>query len=234
MPTALMMSTQQREINVTDERILNWINGDEAPTSTLQANLLDAAARAFTTHGYAAASIDMIAHLIGVTKGSVYYHYRNKADLFFAVHKKALIMNLRIQHPVVSDDSLDPIEKLRRMVYGHAMLMMDYFYYQRITVQGVELHQSASTTAQERQDLEQLIAMRDAYEDLFRRVLEEGIEKGACVDMNVRLAVRAILGALNWITVWYQPRETESDDYKKNVAEQLTRQVLFGVVQPQS
>lgn len=43
-----------------------------------QVELLDAAARAFTEMGFSAATIDSVADLIGVTKGSVYYYYRSK------------------------------------------------------------------------------------------------------------------------------------------------------------
>lgn len=214
---------------MTSSDIENWISVDYDALPAIQVALLDAAATAFTMHGFATASIDIIASQIGATKGSVYYHYRSKADLFFAVHKRAMVMNLRAQVPVVKDSSLNPREKLQRMAYNHAMLMMDFLYYQRVTVQGVELHQLASTTPAERVALAQVIAMRDAYENLFRQVLEAGAAQGFFTEVDFRLAARAILGSLNWITVWYRPRETDSADYKQHVAEQLTRQVMFGV-----
>lgn len=212
--------------------IEQWISVDYDALPPIQRTLLDAAAKAFTIHGFAAASIDLIASQIGATKGSVYYHYRSKADLFFAVHKRAMVMNLRAQLPVVRDAALGPREKLLRMAYNHAMLMMEFIYDQRVTVQGVELHQSASTTPGEREALAQVIAMRDTYEGLFHQVLAEGAAQDVFSEADHRLATRAILGTLNWITVWYRPRDTEPPGYKQHVAGQLSRQALFGVTPP--
>ncbi len=209
--------------------ISTWISVDYDALPPLQLSLLDAAAESFTKLGYAAASIDIIAREIGVTKGSVYYHYRSKGDLFLAVHKRAMVLNFRAQLPVVQLQDISATKKLERMIYNHAMLMMDQFYYQRVTVQGVELHQSSSTTPSEREALDQVVAMRDAYENLFRQVLADGAEQGDFSESDFRLASRAILGSLNWITMWYRPRAGDSTDYKEHVASQLTRQAISGV-----
>ena len=47
--------------------------------------LLDAARTIFTTQGYAATSTEEIVHQAGVTRGALYYHFRDKAALFGAV-----------------------------------------------------------------------------------------------------------------------------------------------------
>ena len=207
----------------------NWLGIEYDDMPPIQIKLLDAAAKAFTIYGFAPASIDVIASQIGVTKGSVYYHYRSKADLFFAVHKRAMVINLKAQVPIASDNSVDPQEKLYRMGYLHAMLMMEYLYYQRVTVQGVELHQSMSTTPKEREALAEVIAMRDAYESLFSQAVRDGIVSGLFPAIDHSLAAKGILGALNWITVWYRPRETEASDFRQRVATQLARQAIFGL-----
>jgi AcrR family transcriptional regulator len=207
----------------------NWVNLDCDNLPANQIRLLDAAAKAFTIYGFAAASIDVIADQIGATKGSVYYYYRSKTDLFFAVHKRAMVMNLKTQVPVVADESLNAQDKLYRMAYLHASLMMESLYYQRVTVQGVELHQSVSTTPMQREALAEVVAMRDVYEDLFRQVISQGTADGLFEDIDPSLAAKGILGSLNWITVWYRPRETEAPDFRERVASQLSSQVVFGV-----
>ena len=47
--------------------------------------LLDTARAIFTTQGYAAASTEEIVRRAGVTRGALYYHFRDKAALFGAV-----------------------------------------------------------------------------------------------------------------------------------------------------
>ena len=44
--------------------------------------LLDAAFHVFAQHGYRATRLEQVAEAAGVTKGTIYYYYRNKEDLF--------------------------------------------------------------------------------------------------------------------------------------------------------
>ena len=213
---------------VTTPELQAWLD-DHSSMPDMQLAILDAAAKVFTTYGFAAASVDAIAKEVNATKGSVYYYYRSKADLFFAVHKRAMTMNLQTQVPIAKDPCLDALQKLQTMAYQHAMLMMDHLYYQRVTVQGVELHQSASTTADERVALAEVMAMRDAYEELFQEVLQAGIDHGVFEAVDSNMAAKGILGILNWITVWYRPRDTDTKVYKEKIAQQFARQAVFGV-----
>lgn len=44
--------------------------------------LLDAAIRVFAEHGYRGTRLEQVADAAGVTKGTIYYYFRNKEDLF--------------------------------------------------------------------------------------------------------------------------------------------------------
>ncbi len=61
-----------------------------APTRGGEARreLLDVAIDCFARFGYHATSIDRIAREAGVTKGALYYHFKDKADLLFAAVQK--------------------------------------------------------------------------------------------------------------------------------------------------
>jgi AcrR family transcriptional regulator len=50
--------------------------------------LLDAACKLFGEHGYAATSIDDVAHAANVTKGAFYHHYAGKQELFAGVYEQ--------------------------------------------------------------------------------------------------------------------------------------------------
>jgi len=56
--------------------------------------LLQAALAEFVERGYAATRLDQVARRAGVSKGSLYRYYQNKAELFKAVVRSALIANL--------------------------------------------------------------------------------------------------------------------------------------------
>jgi AcrR family transcriptional regulator len=53
-------------------------------SETTRAAIVSAAIRCFTADGFAKASIDAIAEAARVTKGAVYHHFKDKADLFEA------------------------------------------------------------------------------------------------------------------------------------------------------
>jgi len=50
-----------------------------------------------------------------------------------------------------------------------------------------------------------IIAARDAYERAVRRIIAQGIEDGEFRTVDVKIAVFAILGSINWIARWYNP-----------------------------
>jgi AcrR family transcriptional regulator len=50
--------------------------------------LVDAADRLFTEHGFHATSVDAVADAAGYTKGAVYSNFSSKEDLFFAVYER--------------------------------------------------------------------------------------------------------------------------------------------------
>lgn len=191
--------------------------------------ILAAAAVAFMEQGYAATSIDTVALKLGATKGRIYYHYRSKADLFFEVHREAMLMNLEVVRPIATDTA-PATQRLRRMALAHAHLVMDHLPFQRVSVQGVEMHLTGSTTPAQRTMLESLIAMRDEYESLFITVLDEGIERSEFRPFSSRMVVKPLLGSLNWLTMWYRPVPGETPDMKARIAEQHAAFVLGGVM----
>lgn len=191
--------------------------------------ILDAAARAFMRQGFAATSIDEVAALIGATKGSVYYYFRNKTELFCAVHRRAMDMNLAVVRPIAGGPGT-PQARLAAMAEAHAMLMLTALPYQRVTVQGLEMNLLGRTTAGERSLLHEIVALRDAYEALFRGVLAEGVAAGAFRQADPRLVVKPLLGALNWTALWYAPRPRETEKARRALAAEIARFALAGAV----
>lgn len=55
-----------------------------APADTRD-RILEASGHVFARKGYQAASLDEVAREAGLTKGAIYWHFRSKGDLFFAL-----------------------------------------------------------------------------------------------------------------------------------------------------
>ena len=76
--------------------------------------LVDAAERLFTTHGFHATALDQVAAEAGYTKGAVYSNFASKEDLFFAVYERRVERALE-RFAVLEDDLADDVpERLAR------------------------------------------------------------------------------------------------------------------------
>ncbi len=174
-------------------------------TGVGQRDILEAAAIAFTRSGYAGTTIADIADELGATKGRVYHYYRAKADIFLDVVLTSMNEMIAGAQPIAAAEGVPPADRLWRMVHHHAGLMMTRNSFQRVAVQAVEMHRLSEAPAQ-REALDKVVALRDQYEHLFADVIEAGVQQEVFRDVDIRLATKPVLGALNWISLWYDPQ----------------------------
>lgn len=80
-----MSSKSSPEANAPTRRGPGRPRKDERSAEGSRALLLDAAAEVFARRGYERATIDAVAREAGLSKGSVYWHFDTKADLFGAL-----------------------------------------------------------------------------------------------------------------------------------------------------
>ena len=74
-----------------------------------RATIVDAARRVFYARGVGRTSLDQVAKAAGVTRGAVYWHFANKAELFFAV-KEAYTGSFESLKDILNDpSSTDPL-----------------------------------------------------------------------------------------------------------------------------
>jgi TetR/AcrR family acrAB operon transcriptional repressor len=81
-------------------------------------DILDAAERVFSERGVSHTSLDDIAKAAGVTRGAIYWHFRNKSELFTAMVNR---VSLPIEEMVArsgDDDAADPLALLRAAAIG--------------------------------------------------------------------------------------------------------------------
>lgn len=168
------------------------------------AEVLDAAARVFARQGYDGTSIDDIADELGSTKGRVYHYFRTKADILLGVQTAGTRRLVEGARAIVEDASLAPDEKLFDMARTHAAAMMGDYAYQSVSLRTLQ-SKSGVKTGRDDPDWALVVGLRREYEDLYATVLGEGTVTGVFDVDDERLTMRGILGALNWITVWFDP-----------------------------
>ncbi|MCX9157060.1 TetR family transcriptional regulator [Niveibacterium sp. 24ML] len=76
--------------------------------------LLDAAEALFCNTGVASTTLDLIARAAGVTRGAVYWHFKNKAEIFEAVCDRATSPMGTMLDTLANDPGDDPLGALER------------------------------------------------------------------------------------------------------------------------
>lgn len=190
--------------------------------------ILNAAAIAFMENGFAATSIDTVADVLGSTKGKIYYHFKSKTDLFLAVHQDSMTQYVNAIERIALGGGT-PEERLRGVLRALALQIMTRFAFSRVAVQGVELHMSRSTTPAQRKTLRSVIEMRDKGEQIFVDIIAEGVASGQFRRCEPRLIVKPMLGAMNWMTMWYRPRADETDESREVLANSIIDYLIFGI-----
>jgi AcrR family transcriptional regulator len=192
------------------------VDGSSESVEEIRERIVAAAAESFMKYGYAAASLNHISGLLNATKGMIYHHYNSKAELLFAVHQKTMDINLGAMRPIARR-AAPAGERLKAMLEEQIFQIMEHFPFMCVARQGVEMYLLDSIGDAERALLLKLVARRREFELLFLRVVEEGIESGEFRKVDAVMANRSLLGALNWLTVWYKPRKNETAESRKKI-----------------
>ena len=193
--------------------------------------IVEAAAQAFMLEGFALTSIDDIARLLGCTKGLIYYHFKNKTDLFFAVHRRGMELNLGNVRPIAMSDST-PGDKIGRMIRKHIEGVFERVPFQRLSLLGLEMQMIGRTSPDERVALDDLINMHREYEHLFVGVIADGIKSGEFAQGDARVVIKPVLGAMNWMIMWYQPRPKVGHAALDKLREEIATFILRGLSAP--
>ena len=97
----------------------------KAEAELTRQQILDAALKVFHQRGVTRTTLDQIAKAAGVTRGAVYWHFANKAELFFAMREQISLPLLDKGHSLILaenlDDPLDGIEQTIRVLFEAIM-----------------------------------------------------------------------------------------------------------------
>lgn len=74
--------------------------------------ILDAAEQTFFERGVAHTSLEEIARAAGVTRGAVYWHFRDKVDLFDAMQARARLPQEDVIEHLLGQETEEPLERL--------------------------------------------------------------------------------------------------------------------------
>jgi TetR/AcrR family transcriptional regulator, cholesterol catabolism regulator len=175
-----------------------------APQGPIPTRMLDTAATLFAKKGYALTSTREIAAEVGIQKASLYYHIETKEDLLYDICKSSL-KQIRSDVEAALKDASNPLERTGILIRTHIESML----------RDHDRHAAALTEmfSLSTERLDEVTALRDAYESLVRSVLDEAQSAGALrQDVPVKYLCLALLGLVNRVLVWFRPNGPLSPD----------------------
>ncbi len=181
-----------------------------ADQSVSRDEIILAAADALRENGYEATTMKDIAARVNLTAASLYHHFRNKDFLLLAVLEKGLEQAIQQIEPIMQQD-IPYAEKLKEMIHTHIGGVTDNPAYGTAMVFEIKalLHASSAGRGSDQDEYierrDAFFAQRDYFEVLFQQVIKEGIASGEFREVDAGIVTKAILGANNWVGVWFKP-----------------------------
>lgn len=181
-----------------------------------RADIISAAADVLSRNGYESSTMKDIAAAVNLTAASLYHHFRNKDALLLAVLETGLDQVIAQIEPITQSNQCSA-DKLRAMVQVHVVSQTEN------TAVGAAMVFEIRTLMQAKAPLanadsgdftayadflarrERFFTRRDRFEELFREVLRDGIASGEFFPVDAAIFVKTMLGAHNWVSVWYRP-----------------------------
>ncbi|MED0973000.1 TetR family transcriptional regulator C-terminal domain-containing protein [Bacillus paramycoides] len=152
--------------------------------------IAEKATELFSLKGYTRTSIEDIAKASGYSKGHIYYHYKNKENLFVYLAKNSM-RNWHEKWITAEKDYKNATEKL----YGMANYVL-YNYTTPLLKAGQELASDPSTNSS---TVQQLYGLAVIPLTAYQQILDEGIKSGEFFINNIEnssLLLGAWLGGL--------------------------------------
>lgn len=187
-----------------------------ADQSVNREDIILAAAEVLRRNGYESTTMKDIAAQVNLTAASLYHHFRNKDFLLLAVLEAGLDLIISQLEPIVESPTPCAV-KLRDMIHLHVVSLSEntavgaamIFEIRSLMSVKDSPHNGSHLDADTREEFiarrDTFFARRDYFEDLFRRVIREGIAHGEFCSVDVGIFVKTMMGAHNWVGMWYKP-----------------------------
>ncbi|MFD3448209.1 TetR family transcriptional regulator C-terminal domain-containing protein [Microbacteriaceae bacterium 4G12] len=167
----------------------------------------DIAAKAkelFSQRGYAATSMEDICTITGRSKGSIYYHFKNKEELFLYLIKQNMNEWITTWY-----NTEKQYETSTAKLYGLAQHFVEDF--ENPLMKTVDEFISSQVVSQE--GLENILELTRAPYGMYEEILREGMENGEFQQENSRDMMYILNGLLGGLGTLYY--ETDIEEIKR-------------------
>lgn len=164
--------------------------------------ILDTAELIFQQRGVSRTSLHDIAQAAGVTRGAIYWHFKDKADLFNAMMERATMPLEESICSIDSDDIDDPLEHIR----GNLLNAL------KLTTTSPQARRVFEIATHKVEYVDELLAVRDRHlagrneclshvEHALKTAMQRGLISAKAPARSVALGLHALVDGLiqNWM-----------------------------------
>ena len=162
-------------------------------------DILEVAARTFFENGFDRTTMRDIAANVGITAGSIFYHFASKNQLLVEVVEEGI----RQGHEVAERElvgATESLARLRALILGHLRVLHDHRHMHRVSIQEWD-----RLSVGERARLKQT---NHRYRIRWIAVLEE-LRRDGILRADPELFRRAQIASLNWTVNYREPDLTD-------------------------
>ena len=177
--------------------------------------IMDEAAHLFLQRGYEATSLRLLADVVGMKAGSLYYHFSSKDELLTTILERGLdVMHEAFDRAERTHGDADPFDRIAAHVRAHLSALYENGPYTAAHVVTFRTAPDAVRGA--------LVPSRDAYEARWTTLLRELQRTGSvAADLDVSVARLALFGAMNSSVEWFDTERGALDRFAGAIARQF-------------
>jgi AcrR family transcriptional regulator len=187
-------------------------------TETTKAQILKIASYIFYRDGYEKGSLNAVARKVGISKAAIYYHFKNKEEILYNIiidDIDRLIFDLG----EISKRKDDPIKELKEMVDVQVSYMSQKINAKIVFEDGNFLSKKYQEILRKRQ--KEIVK-------IYKNKLKEIASVRKLKDINVTVAKFSVLGIINWLYQWYNPKGKMS---MEKIKENIIKIIFYGTIQ---
>ncbi|MGZ5242876.1 MAG: TetR/AcrR family transcriptional regulator [Bacteroidia bacterium] len=171
----------------------------------------------FRQKGYSATSMRNLASEVGIEPASIYSHIKGKEEILHSIcFGMAETFFAKQNH--IAQENISAKEKLEKAIVAHIEIITS-----NIDAAAVFFHDWRHLSEPALKEFKKL---RHDYENIFRNIINKGIEERVFRTVDVNFTVLTIFSAMNWTYDWYKP---ESGMKAEEIGKQLSNILLNGL-----
>ena len=169
------------------------------PNKLSKETILAEAKQLFSSKGYRATTLTDLTSSFGVSRPSLYYYFKSKVELLSELHAQGFgAAFYRFEEVFLSD--MPTREKFRKILELHTRNMANDTELNKILFMDID--------EMPEKLIREIRLRRKQYTSRIMEIYKTGVEEGIFKDIDPKIAVYLLLGACNWLAMWYSPKKS--------------------------